>query len=696
MNEQPSKTAFDEVDSFCPKHLDGAADHNAHRRTENCSRRPSATTIVPPIRTLSTRKPAHYPSAANLGATESTAIHPRTVSSATIVTTIQRLEELLHEACEVAEMVAEKEDDAAAPRTVKPSPGIRSRAASIIGPPFDLNKQIETSLPRGKRRIRFATTDLETHQEDGEEEGISDSLRACGSAHHSSDGAKAAPSPAIVSEDFELKPMIPRKHAHSRFVENLEPTPLPKAYESLKSQQEILPRRRSASSGSLSTKEIKEHVKLHKQPPIGPRSTSARRRFSSQEHSLGLPPALKLNDEETSMSSKELSRSNVPTLEPRPGDESHFTEMFGINSRQQSIDIEHLKRQTTPKIDLRRTRHVDVHDGTEDFDVHESCDHAPVARDWPVSRKRFAAAIACTNAACIGILIGIYAGEVPAIQYVIVDFNHYTILGNVFLYLGLAVSTLFAWPLPLLHGRKPYSITAAVLALCLQIPQGIAVSEFRSPSISTYRALLLLSRGASGFVLGFMNMNVFAMLLDLFGASLQSRDDPLHPSDPYDVRRHGGGMGFWLGFWCCCSTASISIGFLIGALIVNSTEVSWGFWTALLLLMVVLMLNIIAPEPRRAAFRRTVADISGEAGGFSRVTRGEVKMHLKGTGPLWWGEEVKAGLEMCWLMLKQPGFLILTIYAAWTYAQFTVVLMVSPFSGSALNSLTNVCSSWVR
>lgn len=93
--------------------------------------------------------------------------------------------------------------------------------------------------------------------------------------------------------------------------------------------------------------------------------------------------------------------------------------------------------------------------------------------------------------------------------------------------------------------------------------------------------------------------------------------------------------------------------------------------------MIVLMLNIVAPEVRRSAFRRTIHEILGDDGGFSRIGRGEVKMHLTGRGPYWWGEEVKAGVHLSLRMIRQPGFLVLALYSAWVYAQFTLVLMVS-------------------
>ena len=140
-------------------------------------------------------------------------------------------------------------------------------------------------------------------------------------------------------------------------------------------------------------------------------------------------------------------------------------------------------------------------------------------------------------------LIGIYAGEVPAIQYRIADFGHYAILGNVVLYCGLAISTLIFWPLPLLHGRKPYTLMGLALTFGLQIPQGISVADFRMPADTQWRALLLVSRGLSGFALGLININLQGTMLDLFGSSLQSRHPHGEKVDPYDVRRHGSGMG---------------------------------------------------------------------------------------------------------------------------------------------------------
>lgn len=372
------------------------------------------------------------------------------------------------------------------------------------------------------------------------------------------------------------------------------------------------------------------------QPMVAPRSSSLRQ---SRPRTRAQPqvPAVLVNGvsvekngcvEETGWTKSALPRT-------RTGHERHYSAVFGLPSRQVSINLNHLVEHIEhPKIDLRRKSYIDVYNKPSNFDIHQTCNHGPVARNWPDSRKRFTALIACMNTGCIGILLGIYAGEVPAIQYNIADFGHYTILGNVLMYLGMTVSGFVCWPLPLLHGRKPYVLVAQLLALVLQIPQGLAVNGWRDPSQPAYKCLLLVSRAVSGIALGLADMNIKATLLDCFGASLRSRDAELDKLNVYDVRHHGGGMGMWLGFVSWSMVGPISVGFMIGASIVSSEfSVAWGFWISTCIILIVLLINIIMPEVRRSAFRRTVSELTGDAGAFSRVTRGEVKMHLTQTGP---------------------------------------------------------------
>ncbi|RYP61173.1 hypothetical protein DL770_009841 [Monosporascus sp. CRB-9-2] len=193
-------------------------------------------------------------------------------------------------------------------------------------------------------------------------------------------------------------------------------------------------------------------------------------------------------------------------------------------------------------ISLRNRSHISLAEGTK-ISLSRSVNRQPIARDWSTARKRLAASVACISTALIGMLVGIYAGLVPSIQYFIVDFHHHVILGNVILFAGMALPTFFCWPLPLLHGRKPYIICSLTVSLPLLFPQAIAVSTLRSPYTSAWRWALLLPRGLMGFALGFASMNFHSILTDLFGASLMSGNPHQEVVDQYDVRRHGGGLG---------------------------------------------------------------------------------------------------------------------------------------------------------
>ncbi|KAL9049182.1 MAG: hypothetical protein Q9162_007354 [Coniocarpon cinnabarinum] len=301
----------------------------------------------------------------------------------------------------------------------------------------------------------------------------------------------------------------------------------------------------------------------------------------------------------------------------------------------------------------------------------------PIARNWTTARKRITALIVCLNTALIGSVIGIYAGEVPAIQYSLDDLDHHVILGNVVLFLGMSLTTFLCWPLPLLHGRKPYSLVALGILLPLQFPQAIMVGTRRVGNNSKYMAGLLIPRAISGLALGFCHINLKTTLLDVFGASLQST----HPHGEFvvtdDIRRHGGGVGLWLGFWSFCFIGSLSFGFMIGADIVSSLNVSWGFYVTVILIAVVLFLDVLTPETRRAPHRRTMAEIELPNMRISRrVARGEICMHVYGDGPKWWWEEVSAGIYLALRMLDQPGFGLMAIYLGWVYGEIVLIIVL--------------------
>ncbi|UKZ75220.1 hypothetical protein TrVFT333_002895 [Trichoderma virens FT-333] len=298
--------------------------------------------------------------------------------------------------------------------------------------------------------------------------------------------------------------------------------------------------------------------------------------------------------------------------------------------------------------------------------------HSPI-------RKRFVATVACISTALIGIILGIYAGLVPSIQYYIIDQSHATVHGNTGCFLGLAIPTFFLWPLPLLHGRKPYIMTSLVLAMPLLFPQALAVNTQRLTNTGTWRAMLLASRTLMGGSLGFASMNFHSILMDLFGASLMSTNPHQEVVDHYDARRHGGGMGVWLGIWTWCWIGSLGIGFFVGACVIDKYPPTWGFYISIIIIAVVLILNVLCPEVRRSAFRRSVAEVRTGGDISRRVARGEIMMHRVKTGPKWWGQEVYHGILLTLEMLRQPGFLILAIYSAWIYAQvvLTIVLLGS-------------------
>ena len=179
-----------------------------------------------------------------------------------------------------------------------------------------------------------------------------------------------------------------------------------------------------------------------------------------------------------------------------------------------------------------------------------------------------------------------------------------------------------------------------------------------------------------GLALGFASMNFHSILMDLFGASLMSGNPHQEVVDAHDVRRHGGGMGVWLGIWTWCFTGSLGLGFLIGAGVINSLNPSWGFYISIILIVVVLILNVFCPEVRRSAYRRSVVEVRNGTDVSRRVARGEVMMHRVKNGPKWWGEEVYHGVLLSLEMLRQPGFAIIAVYTGWIYAQVVLIIVL--------------------
>ncbi|KAL8703490.1 MAG: hypothetical protein Q9201_003333 [Fulgogasparrea decipioides] len=378
-------------------------------------------------------------------------------------------------------------------------------------------------------------------------------------------------------------------------------------------------------------------------------------------------PATESQDRGTSQRRREAQRLTALSPVPVPGEDVLTPLPSDLGGHGPGSD---------PKsLDLKHRHHFSIREPKK-FNLVQSHRRSPIARDWSTSKKRWVALVACINTALMGLIVGIYAGEVPAIQYNIVDEHHYAILGNVVLFIGLAITTSIFWPLPLLYGRKPFTLAALAILMPLQFPQAVAVNGYRTPYTPTYRVGLLLSRAVAGLVMGFANINFIATLLDLFGASLQSINPHQEIVNVNDVRRHGGGMGIWLGIWTWCFIGSIGLGFFIGAVIISGLDVDWGFWITIILTAFVLVLNVLVPEVRRSPYRRSVAEVRTPTELTRRVARGEVKMHLYSTGPKWWIEEVLAGSVLCIRMLKQVGFMVLSVYIGWIYGQIVMVIVL--------------------
>ena len=507
---------------------------------------------------------------------------------------------------------------------------------------------------------------------------------------------------------------IPSKMSKVRL--EMGPTPSPPQAPPIvqvppKEQHVFLQRGHGPSESGVTRESIREYVNAHQRPPIEPRISSIRPKQATRKR-----------DNSTSMDEYYSSGGSDCTCAPYFADFKasalHYHPVYRaamasetpqaprsgphpIRPRQDTADSlekhhnvdtqKHRPKRSTGNQDysLENRNHLSIRE-PRGFSLSRSHRRSPIARDWSTSRKRYVAIVACITTAFMGLIVGIYAGEVPAIQYAIADEHHYTILGNVLFFLGLAITTALFYPLPLLHGRKPYTLAALTILLPLQFPQALAMNSPRTPTVATYRIGLLLPRIFAGMVMGFANINLITTLLDLFGASLQSGNPHQEIVNENDVRRHGGGMGVWLGIWTFCAIGSIGIGFLIGAGIISGLDVSWGFWITIIINAAVLLLNIVTPETRRSAYRRSMAEVRNGNEISRRVARGEIKMHLQSTGPIWWGEEVFAGHVLAIRMLKQPGFIVLSLYLGWIYGQVVLVIVVRKAS-SILILVTHSC-----
>ena len=135
-------------------------------------------------------------------------------------------------------------------------------------------------------------------------------------------------------------------------------------------------------------------------------------------------------------------------------------------------------------------------------------------------------------------------------------------------------------------------------------------------------------------------------------------------------------MGVWLGLWTWSALGSIGLGFLIGAVVIDCLTPAWGFYVSIIIIAFIMLLNVVCPEVRRSAFRRSVVEVMNGQDVSRRLARGEVKMHMVQSGPKWWGEEFYYGVMLSLNMLRQPGFTVLALYVAWLYGQMVLNIVV--------------------
>ena len=350
---------------------------------------------------------------------------------------------------------------------------------------------------------------------------------------------------------------------------------------------------------------------------------------------------------------------------------------------------EHLKA-------LERQKDTDFAGRELHIQIEESCgsDRYTGGWDWSLRKKRIAAAIACLIPGFVGFVMGCYFGEAPAIQKSLQVSGNIVALGNVGFLVGVALSGLIFWPLPLLHGRKPYSLVSLALVVPLQLPQALSLPPHTTlgqrvgAPMLPYVVCSLVFRSLSGIIIGFASLTSLATILDMFGPDtggccrggvVFNNGIPVEGMDKYHLvpgGEAGARVGVWLGVWAWFFVASPGVGFFIGQIIAEKFDPAWGFWVIAIADIVLLFAAATIPEVR-PPWRRLVGGerLFGWVG--SGVERGELALVIFGKPPERWWKEVWAGLKMTGRICGQAGFLILAVYTAWVVGQVTMIMSVS-------------------
>lgn len=418
--------------------------------------------LVPPIRSMSIRSPPHHPSATSLESRNQASTYLS--RDPVIITTHGAIRKAVNQLQGILDRPIKK-----TPKTIEVEEVANGTPHPRPETPPKITRRLTEYLENARGRKSLSTEEIER--------AVSSRIAKTLTSNIVATQESVVPPADEDDHDTEAGPVpttmplaTPTLETPSSMILNIEQTQLPKAI---------------SKFGRIPA--VRHKIQVHWEVPVttSRRSSHSHRSMLQPTFPLGLPPALRLNGKDLAGDDRDqpredvnflklqldrASRTNVQIMSGEPKPQSGHSTISTIRSK---------------KVDLSGHSHVDLPGRATDHGNHEPCSRNPSARNWRITRKRLTATVACINSSCIGLLIGVYAGEVPGIQYVIIDLNHYIILGNVLLYLGLALSTLTLWPLPLLHGRKPYTIASLTLTLCLQIPQGLAVSNVRLPDHNT-------------------------------------------------------------------------------------------------------------------------------------------------------------------------------------------------------------------
>lgn len=315
------------------------------------------------------------------------------------------------------------------------------------------------------------------------------------------------------------------------------------------------------------------------------------------------------------------------------------------------------------------------------------------AQEWPARMKGYAAAVACLSTTTVGAVTGIYSGLSPMAHEDARDEDIWVALGNTWCFLGMALSTFLFWPLPSLHGRKPYILGGLATALVLLMIQSTMMAAESPHGIGGQREVFSIAWGVIGACFGVAGMNFYSTLLDLFGTSITTSHQP-HAAKDDDTRRTRNGVGVWQGLYSWSWISSLSLGFGIGEVIANYRPPVWRLHASTGLVFFTLVLNVLVPGTRRPSSKRAVTESRAGAAGPTESLIGEMMFRRVWKGLILGAQEVYHGALVSLEMLRQPGFLTLTLYAGWVYA-LAALTMLSLASLSSRYSLASHHSGYV-